>query len=254
MLPISTPAILLRRIAYGDDDLICTFFSLGSGKISLMAKSAKKSAKRFPGILEPFSVLHITYGGHRTKALPLLQEASLIEGFSNIRTDVNKTAYAGYMAELIYEWVEEHTVSPPIFTLYQYALKMLDRGGQPEAAASIIFQMRFMGLSGFRPNINSCVICKTAMEKMDQQTIAFDLKKGGVVCNACLTGPVSPILLSKGALKQLYWVEQTDLEAAARIRFSGRALKEGLDFLEAFVPYHLGKDLRSLKFLHQLRK
>jgi DNA repair protein RecO (recombination protein O) len=253
MLSISTPAIMLRRIAYGDDDLICTFFSLSKGKISLMAKSAKKSAKRFPGILEPFSVLHITYSAARTKAMPFLQEASLMEPFSNIRTDVNKTAYAGYMAELIYEWMEEQTVNPSLFALYQYALNLLDQGKMPEAAASIIFQMRFMGLSGFSPNIDSCMVCKTTAERIDQQMIVFDLKKGGVVCNSCLTGE-GPIRLSKGALKQLQWVEQADLEAVARIRFSSRALQEGLDFLEAFVPYHLGKDLRSLKFLHQLRK
>jgi hypothetical protein len=31
-------------------------------------------------------------------------------------------------------------------------------------------------------------------------------------------------------------------------------LKEGLEFMEAFVPYHLGKEPRSLKFLRQIRQ
>jgi DNA repair protein RecO (recombination protein O) len=159
------------------------------------------------------------------------------------------------MAELIYEWMEEQTASPQIFELYQYALNLLHCSTLPEAAVSIIFQMRFMGLSGFRPNMDRCIVCKTAVEKINQQTIAFDMKKGGMACNACLSVPVpGSIHLSKGVLKQLQWVEQNDLEAAARIRFSQWALREGLDFLEAFVPYHLGKDLRSLKFLNQLRR
>ncbi|MBU4287277.1 MAG: recombination protein O N-terminal domain-containing protein, partial [Proteobacteria bacterium] len=56
MSSFSTPAIVLRRIDFGDYDLIINFFTLNKGKISVIAKSAKKSVKRFSGVLEPFSV------------------------------------------------------------------------------------------------------------------------------------------------------------------------------------------------------
>ncbi|MGD2024091.1 MAG: recombination protein O N-terminal domain-containing protein, partial [Desulfobacterales bacterium] len=59
MSVFSTPAILLRRLDYGDFDLILTFLSLQRGKISLIAKSAKKSKKRFAGVLELFSLIDI---------------------------------------------------------------------------------------------------------------------------------------------------------------------------------------------------
>jgi DNA repair protein RecO (recombination protein O) len=39
-----------------------------------------------------------------------------------------------------------------------------------------------------------------------------------------------------------------------RVKFAPDALREGLEFLETFVPYHLGKEPRSLKFLQQIRK
>ncbi len=53
----SIPAILIRRIDYGDNDLIITFFTRDFGKTSAIAKSAKKSVKRFRGVLELFSLL-----------------------------------------------------------------------------------------------------------------------------------------------------------------------------------------------------
>jgi len=56
---LSTPAILLRRIDYGDYDLIITLLTFDAGKISVIAKSAKKSIKRFSGVLELFSVLNV---------------------------------------------------------------------------------------------------------------------------------------------------------------------------------------------------
>ena len=43
----STPAILLRRLDYGDFDVIITFFTLEKGKVSVIAKAAKKA----PGVL-----------------------------------------------------------------------------------------------------------------------------------------------------------------------------------------------------------
>jgi DNA repair protein RecO (recombination protein O) len=254
MSQVSTPAIILRRVEFGDFDLICTFFSLQNGKVPLIAKSAKKSTKRFSGILEPFSALQIVYRSEQKKGLPVLLEASILEPFSNIRMDIHKTAYAGYMAELINEWMEERVVQSSLFYLFQYALEAIDQEGLPLDAVSILFQMRFMTISGFRPNLIYCSFCKTKTEDFQQNRILFDLKKGGVVCDQCTTMASSRIHLSKGTIKQLLWLERVELKKAARIRFSPMALKEGLDFLEAFVPFHLGKEPRSLKFIQQIRR
>jgi DNA repair protein RecO (recombination protein O) len=62
------------------------------------------------------------------------------------------------------------------------------------------------------------------------------------------------IRLSKGTIKQLLWIRNGELAKAMRIKFTAQALQEGLQFSEAFVPYHLGKEPRSLMFLKQMRK
>ena len=253
MSEVSTPAILLRRVEYGDFDLICTFFSLHHGKVSLMAKSAKKSTKRFGGILEPFSLVQIVYRSGREKGIPLLQEASAMNPYSNIRTDIRKTAYAGYMTELINEWMEEKISQTSLFHLFQYVLEAIDEGVLPLDAVSILFQMRFVAMSGFKPNLSQCSSCRIPTDDLKETRVLFDLKKGGLVCDTCAGIVSNRIRLSKGTIKQLLWLEKGTLEKAARIRFSPMALKEGLSFLEAFVPFHLGKEPRSLKFIQQIR-
>jgi DNA repair protein RecO (recombination protein O) len=60
--------------------------------------------------------------------------------------------------------------------------------------------------------------------------------------------------LSRGTVKQLGWLQLRELEKALRLQFSEQALTEGLALCEAFVPYHLGKEPKSLKFLRQVRK
>ena len=253
MSSFSTPAIMLRRTDFGDYDLILTFFTLNRGKLSIIAKSAKKSVKRFSGILELFYVLDIVYSPGRGQRLPVLQEAILKQPFSNIRSNIKKTAYASYWAELTNEWMEEDERQVSLYRLLCHALEKLDVDQTPEAALSILFQMRFMTISGFSPNLKECRICRIEMERMKHDRIVFDLEKGSLVCDRCATPLSGELFLSKGTIKQLQWIQNGALEKAARIRFTPQATEESLAFLEAFVPYHLGKEPRSLAFLRQIR-
>jgi DNA repair protein RecO (recombination protein O) len=250
----STPAILLRRINFGDYDLIITFFTLNKGKLTVIAKSAKKSKKRFSGILELFSVLQIVVGAGSRKGLPVLQEAVLQHPFVNLRADIKKTAYASYWAELIKEWMEDGVKHVQLFNLLQYVLEKLDGGKIPDPALSILFQMRFTKLSGHSPNLRQCCVCRTLLDQIKTNKILFDHKRGGLLCSSCATHTSGYSSLSKGTVKQLLWAEKKDLIQAGRIRFTSQAIKEGLEFLEAFVPYHLGKEPRSLKFLREIRE
>jgi len=113
--------------------------------------------------------------------------------------------------------------------------------------------MRLMAISGHSPNLRECSICKTQLEEIKKAKITFDLARGGLVCENCSQNISKRIVLSKGTIKQLLWIEKQDLTKAKRIRFAPQASNEGLKFLEAFVPYHLGKEPRSLKFLRQIR-
>ena len=253
MPSFTTPAILLRRIDFGDYDLIITFFSLKRGKISLIAKSAKKSVKRFAGTLELFSLLDIVWSGGRKKGLPVLQEASLIKPFSEIRKDIKKTAYASYWAELINKWIEEGAVQKEIFFLFQYVLSELDAGIIPDAALSILFQLRFMLISGLLPDLSHCSICNTGIDQIKDGEFTCDLASGGILCGRCSKKSGKRLKLSRGTIKQLLWMEHKDLATAARIRIAPGSMKEGLIFLESFIQYHLGKEIKSLNFLKQIR-
>jgi DNA repair protein RecO (recombination protein O) len=254
MSVFSTPAILLHKLDYGDFDLILTFFSLKRGKISLIAKSAKKSTKRFAGILELFSLVEVVGSMSRGRGLPVLQEAVLQSPFSAIRDDINKTAYASYWCELINKWLEENRKQVQLYLLLQHVLSRLDSGGSAAAELSILFQMRLLSLSGHGPNLRQCARCQKQLESIQRNRVFFDIAKGGILCDECAAGTGGRIRLSKGTIKQLKWVESGDLKKASRIRFGPQALEEGLELLEAFVPYIMGLQPRSLKFLKQIRK
>jgi DNA repair protein RecO (recombination protein O) len=249
----STPAILIRRLDYGDYDIILNFLTRDKGKVSAIAKSAKRSQKRFGGILELFNSLDIVVSEKRGKGLALVKEASLIRPLFNIAADIRRTAYASYWAELTNLWLEEGREQKEVYDLMAYVLLELDSGTVSPEVLSILFQMRFLSLAGLCPNLSHCCTCRIETDAAPRHQMNFDLSKGGVVCESCAPYGTDERCLSRGTIKQLQWVDNSDIHKAARIRFSAQALKESLHFLESFVPYHLGREPRSLKFLRQLR-
>ncbi len=245
---------MLRRIQYGDNDLIISFFTPDRGKISAIAKAAKKSRKRFGPILELFSMLQVVCRNGRRRGMLYLQEAVLEEAFSEIRASVTKTAYASYWAELIHTWVEEEKAQLPLFHLFLGALHALNQGKIAEELLSVFFQLKFLTLNGLSPNLGQCRNCGAPVEKTACNRLAFDFVKGGLQCPQCLSGSSGRLTLSKGVLKQLQWLNRSDWDTARRLMCTPQAMQESLDFIEAFVPFHTGRRLKSLRFLQQIRK
>ncbi len=250
---LKASAILLRRVDYGDADLILTFFSEDYGKIGVIAKHAKKSRRRFAGVLELFSNLSIQCRTRRKGGLAVLEEAQIIEPYAALREQILKTAYASYWAELVMVWTEDDQPLSPLYHLLCYALGELNTGSQVDAQLNLAFQMRFMALAGLCPNLNYCCVCQTELENFKATAAGFDLPRGGVCCHDCDQMHDPALCLSRGTIKQLQWIAEGDLARIGRIRFSTAALNEAQHFLEAFVPYHLGREPRSLKFLRQIR-
>lgn len=253
MSSLMTPAILLRRVEYGDFDLILSFLTLKEGKRSAIAKAARKSTKRFGGILELFSNLDIVCSSSRRNGLLILQEAALKNACSDIRADIIRTAYASYWVELIDTSSEEGQKQPELYRLLEFTLCQLDQNCLLPEALSILFQIRFLMLSGYRPNLRYCRNCRRSVDESDTKIFHFDLAHGGLLCQRCEVVKSGQLILTKSTLKQLQWIESGSLYKAGRVRLSGTAIRESLTMLEAFVPFQFGKDPRSLKFLSQVR-
>lgn len=249
---LATSAILLRRVDYGDFDLILTLFTEASGKIFVIAKHAKKSRKRFAGVLELFTVLKITCRTGRNAGLPVLQEASLEEPFAGIRESMLKTAYASYWSELVTAWAEESQQLARLYRLLVHVLAGLDRRQMDPALLNLVFQMRFLDIAGICPNLHYCCVCKQGLDRQPRMA-AVDLARGGLRCHGCGEREEGHVCLSQGTIKQLQWLVRGDLDRVARLRFSTQGLREAQQFLETFVPFHLGREPRSLKVLRRIR-
>ena len=250
----STTGVILRRLEYGDSDLILSLITRDKGKISVIAKSAKKSTKRFGGLLELFSLLDIVCTTGKGKGLAVLQEASLNTPLGSIRSDYHKTAHASYWSELMDKWLEEGHGQPELYRLLVRVLRKLDHGELSGEQLNVLYQSQFLRLSGLRPNLERCVRCGRQDSPKTSGDISFDLGKGGILCDVCTGVRTSGLRLSKGTVRQLQWLSSENYAKAERIRLSPESLSQAQNLLEDFVQFHLGKVPKSLKFLRQIRK
>ncbi len=263
----STTAILLRKIEYGDHDYIITFLTRSHGKISVIAKNAKKSVQRFSGALDLFSLNHIecVFPKKNKNRMVILTQAEPENVFVDIRFDLVKVSYASYWCEILYLWMEEGQPQDSLYDLLHFCLGMLSRSVIDPAVLSLFFQIRFMTTSGFAPNMDGCEQCKTALDRIYDQKLWFDFKEGRIICGKCRRenrrglpdsqlGKEDGLFVSRGTLKQLFWMNTVEAERAERIRFSALALAEGQSLMEQFIPFHIGRTMKTLRFLHELRK
>ena len=257
MADFSTDAILLRKIEYGDHDLIITFLTRDRGKIAVIAKNAKQSVRRFSGSLDLFSAnsIQCTFPKKNKDGLIILTQSDLDNGFANIRYDVIKTGYACYWVEILTLWLEEGKPQQELFDLLYFSLDALNRSDIRTQVVSLLFQIRFMGISGFAPNLEFCDSCGKDLDTITRGTLRFDFKEGQVICPGCRPNASKyGMEVSKGTLKQLAWINATEMDRADRIKFSPLAIREGEVLLESFIPFHIGREFKSLGFLRRMKR
>ncbi len=101
MIEQQKPFLILRKIKYGETDLIIQALSPLGEKMSFMARGALRSKKRFGGgILEPGHHVLLTF---RKPSEPgkmgSLQEAHLLSDFKNIRRSYDHLEFALFVIE-----------------------------------------------------------------------------------------------------------------------------------------------------------
>lgn len=90
--------IVIRGMDYGEGNKILTLFTREIGKVSVVARGAKKVKSRFGSAAQLF-----TYGDYlffKSGQLGTLNHAEIIEGFHPLREDLDQAAHASYLAEL----------------------------------------------------------------------------------------------------------------------------------------------------------
>lgn len=122
--------IILKKIKYGEADLIIQALGTDGSKCSFMARSALKSKKRFGGgVLEPLHFVNFTYQDTSSEGqIKKLNEAILIDDFKEIRQDYEKLDLALFVINCVsHVSLEGDKNSEFLFNLTGHTLRTISK-------------------------------------------------------------------------------------------------------------------------------
>lgn len=246
-----TAGFVLKSLSYGESDLIITFYSREFGKIKGIAKGAKRSKKRFANVFEPFSQADIIFSRKNRDVLALIESCDIIDHYAPIRQDLEKTLTASYFIDLADQFSPEGKSNELLFTLLADFLSWLTRENVSDAVIRF-FEMRLLKIAGFEPALTACVRCKTPVT--NGGTYYFYPKEGGIFCAACARPERYDQSVSAGTVRTLLLGKDMDIEKIRMVCLSDSLAFESRNILCGFISYVLGKEVKSLKVMEQVRR
>ena len=128
---------------YGDSDLILTLLTDREGRITALARAARKSQKRFGGALEPMHTLAVRYDDRPAAELVSLREAKIAVPRAGILASLDRLEAAG----IALGWVRK--AAPPRVpepAVWEELTTLLDQLSQPEQAVPARARLAASGL------------------------------------------------------------------------------------------------------------
>jgi DNA repair protein RecO (recombination protein O) len=248
-----TEGIVLKHTNLGEADRILTILTRNNGKIKAIAKGCRKPKSSLLSSSEVF--VFSEYVLYKGTNFYHISQAVTRETFYNIRKDLLRLSYATYFAELAEAVSDEDIPSEGLFLLLAKTLFYLSRENIPTGLLSLGYQLKLMDISGYRPSLSRCVVCRKACEHYS----SFSIELGGVVCGNCnieediLNKGGKVFRISQGTIEALKFLLDIEISRLNSKKIDNTIFNEIERITRSFIQSHLDRKFKSLDFLDAVK-
>jgi DNA repair protein RecO (recombination protein O) len=247
--------IVLKTTPLRESDLLVTLYTTTHGRISAVARGARKSQRRFAGALQLLVLGTYELGRRPRGEMWGLEGAEVVREWNQLASDVFAVAHASYIAELIGALLPPETPDPHVLDVTVALWESLAEGG-PSPAALRMVELELFDLAGHRPALDACAACGATDLA---QGAVFDPSRGGAVCRRCAASSRGPGIrpVDPGTLGYLRAVAASGSPSSARAldtdpAFVAADRTAGRDAFVAMAQSLVGKPLKSLEYIAKL--
>ena len=249
-----TLGVVLKTTALRESDLLVVLYTETHGRISAVARGARRSKKRFAGALSLLVLAKYELGRPPRGELWSLESATIVREWTRLASDVVAVAHASYIAELVGAVLPPEAPDPEALELVCALWDSLAEGG-PSPAALRSVELALLDLAGHRPAIDACAACGET--NLESGTV-FDPSRGGAICRRCAAASRGAGIRALDPQTRAYLraVAAAETPSAARAVDAQFAVTErhaARDALVAMVTDLAGKPLKTLEYLAKLR-
>lgn len=246
----TTPAIVVRTRVFGESDKIVTFLTRDLGKVSGIAKGAKRSRRRFVNVLEPFTHVSLRVRQRPSSDLAFINACELLDAPRRLSSDLTKFAFASYILELTDAMVRGRESGPETYVLVRDALALLERS---EAEVGLLrgFELHLLRLTGYEPVLGSCRRCASGLATESRAYI--QPTRGGLLCGRC-RGDGRSTIISTATLERLTALQGASFDGADPSAFvlAPAIAAEARALLRSFFAATVSFPLMSEKLIDEL--
>ncbi|GAB4334064.1 MAG: DNA repair protein RecO [Phototrophicales bacterium] len=243
-----TQALIIRRRDFAEADRLLTIITPTHGKLDVIAKGARKPTSTKTGHVELFALVDMLIS--RGRNFHLVTQAELVEPYLNIREDLQRSAYASYVAELADRFtLQGEDDLTDVFNLLMYTLSYLSDTDDLRKVARF-YELRLLDAVGFRPELNECVFTHEPIQPQDQ---FFSYAEGGVVVPSAAQYSHSLVPISLNTLKLLRYLQRSEYQQIQVLRIPPETHMEVERLMLGYITFLLERRLQSVDFIRRIR-
>ncbi|MDP4145885.1 MAG: DNA repair protein RecO [Bacillota bacterium] len=238
-------AVVVKTQDLNDNDKIVWLFSEKLGKVSAVAKGAKKSKSKFLPCTQTFC-----YGEFvlfKGKSMYSINECEIIDSFQGFLKELETLTYASYLNELIDISLVEQESNRDLFQLFVSSFYLMkNKVGDLETLIRA-FEVKLLRVTGYGLNLDYCCLCR----KKINSSKYLNFQYFGGVCPECEKS--NGVNVSPSAYNILNYLNKTPISNVYRLNLATGVKNELKGILNSLISQNYAKKPKSLEILELLK-
>ena len=239
---ISIDGIVINTLKYGESSKIINILTREKGVIGVIAKGALKEKSKLRVISNNFTYANFQLY-YKENKLGTLVSADIKNNFLNIKSDIIKFGYMGYLTDLAKN-VSKETNSENVYDILINSLLKIEEGLNPKVITNIA-EIKYLPYLGVGLNLDGCTVCGLT------SVVSMSMSKGGYVCAFHKTTEKS---MSESVLKMFKAYYYIDISKITELNIKENVINEIDNFLNHYYKEYTGLYLKSKAFLDNIIK
>ena len=242
MVIVNTQGIVLRAVKYKENDLILTIFTRKLGKISAIAKGARRTKSALLSSCQVFA--YSTFTLKKQGSMYSVTQTEIIKSFYEISYNLDAFSYATYIIQLIDYNLEDEITNNRLFILLAQTLYLFAKEEIDMIYIKDVFELKFLDYIGFRPVVNRCSNCGNK----NLNNSVFNIYEGGVICKNCRELFEYNMKIDLTTIRLMEYILNNDILTCNKAKVSKYIVKELDVLLKRYLNQYI--DNRGFKSLN----
>lgn len=243
MAMVGCEGIVLRARDFNEADRILTILTAAEGKFEAVARGARRPRSSMAGAAQLFTRANMML--FRGRSLDTLSSVEVLSTHQRVRSDLTCMAYGSYVAELTDAMTAERQPAPDVYSLVCATFAAFERQEARPAVVALGFEMKFLSLIGFKPELWQCVSCGAPESEADW----FGPQEGGLLCAKCRPADYTAVPVGDAARGLLRALMVRPYAALSGVGESGNGYAQVKAALRRYVDQRVESSLRTLEFI-----